>query len=281
MSKNIYITYYRGYNLGDELNPYIVSSLISDELKLHTKDIHLIHGSKLTRLIRLLKRLITNNQSYSVAAPWQKPFFCIGSILRYASTDTIVWGSGFMNNYEKTKASKFYAVRGPLSARNLGLEDKIAYGDPALLLPLLYNTTKEKKYDIGIIPHYLEYDKVSELYSPRYKIINVISKAPLSVVDQILSCKFILSSSLHGIIIAHAYGIPAIWVKFGDIGTDGFKFEDYFMSVGIEPYQGHSTFESILNKQCDLQSFIETNKTIVIPEMKKIQMIQKSLLRVY
>jgi hypothetical protein len=46
-----------------------------------------------------------------------------------------------------------------------------------------------------------------------------------------------LSSSLHGLIVAHAYGIPAVWCDFADrphaIAGDGTKFHDYFASIGL------------------------------------------------
>jgi hypothetical protein len=53
------------------------------------------------------------------------------------------------------------------------------------------------------------------------------------VIDAIASCRAILSSSLHGIIAAHAYGVPATWVKPSDRPKgDGFKFLDYWASMG-------------------------------------------------
>jgi hypothetical protein len=53
------------------------------------------------------------------------------------------------------------------------------------------------------------------------------------VVADITSCDCIFSSSLHGLIVAHAYGIPAVWIRpGGPIMGDDVKFHDYFASVG-------------------------------------------------
>ncbi len=58
-----------------------------------------------------------------------------------------------------------------------------------------------------------------------------------SKTDQILKCERIISSSFHGIIIAHAYRIRAIWQRFSDVPFgDNIKFQDYFESVKIKPY---------------------------------------------
>jgi pyruvyltransferase len=109
------------------------------------------------------------------------------------------------------------------------------YGDPALLYPRFYRPEKEIKCRLGIIPHYV--DKSSKALknlagSPEVKIIDI--ERPINdVVDQVCSCKYIASSSLHGIIVADAYQIPSAWIKFSEnIVGNGFKFRDYFASVG-------------------------------------------------
>jgi hypothetical protein len=51
--------------------------------------------------------------------------------------------------------------------------------------------------------------------------------------QSINQCDVIITSSLHALITAHAYGIPAAWVIFSDAPLgDGIKFHDYFASCG-------------------------------------------------
>ena len=53
------------------------------------------------------------------------------------------------------------------------------------------------------------------------------------VIDEILKCNKIVSSSLHGIVLAEAYGIPAKWEKYSDdVLGNGFKFRDYLSGTG-------------------------------------------------
>ena len=55
------------------------------------------------------------------------------------------------------------------------------------------------------------------------------------MIDEICSCNYIISSSLHGLILADAYGIPNLWISVSDKvkGVDC-KFADYFSGVGRE-----------------------------------------------
>lgn len=70
---------------------------------------------------------------------------------------------------------------------------------------------------------------------PDMHVISTLSADPLAVVDRIRACRVILSSSLHGLVVAHAYGIPAAWVQFSDkLSGDGSKFRDHAASIGVE-----------------------------------------------
>lgn len=159
---------------------------------------------------------------------------CIGSIIHRATNNMIVLGSGVMHTKHKLNPNADYRfVRGPLTRKRIidnGGKCPAIYGDPALLLPL-FCPEESKEFDVGVTPHYVDFDIVKEKY-PTYKIIQLENKNPLAVAREISKCKKIISSSLHGIIAAHAYGIPAAWVKFSNnIKGDDIKFKDYYASI--------------------------------------------------
>ena len=160
-----------------------------------------------------------------------------GSIMRLCNENAIVYGSGIRNRDQDIKKGIIKIVRGPLTRKRLleiGCYCPPIYGDPGLLLPLYYNPTVTKTHKLGIIPHHIHYKTINEMYnnSTDIKVINLINKNIELVIDDILRCERIISSSLHGLIISDAYNIPNKWVKFNnEIRGDDTKFYDYFLSV--------------------------------------------------
>jgi pyruvyltransferase len=156
----------------------------------------------------------------------------VGSILHLIKPNDTVWGSG-LNRRRLVIAppgAKFLAVRGPITRRYIKGNVPQIYGDPGILLPLIYNPKIEKKFEYGIVPHYV--DKPFIKLRPGDKYIDIQGDWK-KVVDEMLSCKKIVSSSLHGIICAEAYGIPAIWTRYSTKITGGsMKYNDYFLGSG-------------------------------------------------
>ena len=194
-------------NVGDSINPYIVKNLSNKDV-VYTKP----------------EDDITN-------------YFAAGSIFHFASTGSVIWGSGIIRKdmvYKKPK--EICSVRGPLTRKIIldkGWSCPEIYGDPVLILSSIYKPRINKKYEIGIVPHYVDKNNpiLLNLNSKNIKIIDV-TKDPLAVVDDILSCNKILSSSLHGRIIADSYNIPSYWIKLSKkLLGENFKFIDYLRSV--------------------------------------------------
>lgn len=169
-------------------------------------------------------------------------YLIIGSILGRGTKSSIIWGAGLISedSVPIEIPKKIYAVRGPKTREKLlklGIDCPEIYGDPALLLPKIYNPKIEKKYELGVIPHYVDKNnKFLEIFNnSNIKIIDIQVIDPRTFIDELLSCKKIASSSLHGLITADAYQIPSMWIEFSDkVVGNGFKFYDYFLSVGRE-----------------------------------------------
>lgn len=197
----------------------------------------------------LIKEISNKRPIFLNCLPFQNSFsniLCIGSILHFAITPkSIIWGSGAISeNFPlSSKPKEVRAVRGPLT-RDFLLKNDVEcpeiYGDPALLLPIIFKPQKEKKYKIGIIPHFIDYDlpHVKAYRSNHPDILFIKMKGYSdwrSVINDICSCDFIISSSLHGLILSDAYNIPNAYVQFSNNVTGGeFKFKDYFAGVQRE-----------------------------------------------
>ncbi len=150
-----------------------------------------------------------------------KSYLLIGSILTSFNLSHItIWGAGIINdnNVDRIRGvpDRICAVRGPRTRKELlkkGIACPEVYGDPALLLPRFYQPTVNRHYSMGIIPHWGDFDKddVRRLKAdPRVKFIKVQGyNYWTDFIDEICSCDFVISSSLHGLIIAEAYGIPS------------------------------------------------------------------------
>lgn len=213
---------------------------------------------------------------------FQPIYVTAGSILAQVNKKCVVWGSGIIQKDQVVKPAQFVAVRGPQTRKNLiaqGYEVPEVYGDPAVLLPVYYRPKIKKTYRLGIVPHYNNYKQVVALFGndPSILIIDLMTNHIEATTNLLLQCERILSSSLHGLIVAHAYGIPAVWVEFSNkLFGDGVKFQDYFESVNLKNYspnliQNTVTLETLL-------SFF--NHEDCLPNQDKIKNRQHELMRV-
>ena len=170
-------------------------------------------------------------------------------IMGYLFPNVSIWGSGFYY-YSKVdepfyrKNIRFCAVRGELSRKRviklLGHNEDILTADAGILAPCLIKEPIIKKYDIGIIPHMNEMRYEKDYFVrlageyPNSILINVEDDC-MTVIKQISQCKAVLSSSLHGLIVADGFHIPNRHIYVTDrLGGDGFKFDDYYSAYGME-----------------------------------------------
>lgn len=177
-----------------------------------------------------------------------KHLYAIGSIIQGGAQNATIWGSGLKSGQtdipflaRKTRKLDVRCVRGPKTREVLvqnGYNCPENYGDPALLLPLLYNNPIKQDKDYLVILHHNTVREIKNSITPlmdNYK----------DFIDAIRSSKYVISSSLHGVIIAEAYGIPAVLLQ--DKSTDDrFKYDDYYLSTGRKKYPIASTVEEAL-----------------------------------
>ncbi|WP_338923874.1 polysaccharide pyruvyl transferase family protein (plasmid) [Pseudomonas silesiensis] len=149
-----------------------------------------------------------------------------------------IWGTGSGNSDDVFSGRHHYhAVRGlKCKGQIQGLKTQPVVGDPGLLSPWVINKPSGKKISVGLIPHFSHHNtpEIAALLSaiPNSRIINVFSPVK-QVLEEIASCDFVLSSSLHGLIVADSYHVPNMWLTLQRDPAWEFKFKDYYSSFGL------------------------------------------------
>jgi hypothetical protein len=157
----------------------------------------------------------------------------------------IFWGTGsspYLDPFAGRSMRKPYArprdttidvraTRGPISHRLLGdIARPPVYGDPVWLLERFYRPSVTKHWDVGVIIHLADLaDRAFEAHPKpqmlRYRtdtpdglsirLLNTVTQRSAAAlrarVDDIMACRRIVSTSLHGLVIAEAYGIPCMY----------------------------------------------------------------------
>lgn len=214
------IEYSRTENIGDTLSPVIVNWMLHRE------------GIDGLKKIKGTKHLLA-----------------VGSVIGRGRFDATVWGSGILKERSKWVLKKQHrfrkyeicAVRGPVTRNaflNAGYRCAEIYGDPAILMPEIYRKEiKRKKYDVSLILHHRtevsdrSEENAYQLAVPSHiHIIDPKTDDYKFFIDEILASKYVISSSLHGIILAESYEIPAVFLNWG-MKDQTIKFEDWYLST--------------------------------------------------
>lgn len=159
----------------------------------------------------------------------------IGSILHFAEEGNHIWGSGWNGKvgeeHFKPADLTVHAVRGPLTAeflRKRAIHVPDVFGDPALLVPQLF----KERFHPDPVEDYVFIPNLHDIALVENQP-NVVS--PLwgwnVVVQAIVSARQVLASSLHGLIVAEAFGVPARYVRLSET-EDPFKYKDYYLGSG-------------------------------------------------
>lgn len=132
----------------------------------------------------------------------------------------------------KLTGVKIHAVRGRLTKaeliNTLGWDVPDVFGDPGLLLPDFVKPDDSLHGDVVCVPHYVHRSAVLS-GNPKIRVSDVRLQVS-HVAKEIAGASVVISSSLHGLIVAQAYGVPWVWLDVEDQQLTGgdFKFNDFF-----------------------------------------------------
>lgn len=228
-------------------------------------------------------RHVSQKNPVEVKSPLTPHILAIGSIAHLAGRGSHLWGCGIVSPHtipiwRRLSKSRVHALRGQYTLnefRRRGIDiNTIPLGDPAILSSLYFRAKSETvKYRYGLIPHYRHYcmfQRSINLHTD-LKILDV-SKKPSQFIDDLLSCQYILSSSLHGLILADTFELPNKWIKINpDLFGGDFKFHDYYSTTDcpdeIPEYYDPTTpaleFCSIMLGKYSVKRFVLSRQALI------------------
>lgn len=198
----------------------------------------------------------------------RKHFNSIGSNVFSGFQNITYWGSGLKINAKYTFLYRFpfcrydfRAVRGPLTREivlKYGHKCPETYGDPAILMPLIYHPQIEKEHDVLVIPQLV--NEVSfRREHPDLLMASMNTDDYKSVIDLIISSRKVITSSLHAIILSEAYGVPCVWYR-GLPEYKDFKYLDYYASAARKINKIAKSYEEALEME-----------PLPLPDLKELQ----------
>jgi hypothetical protein len=239
-----------GGNFGDFLGPDIVKRIVEYKFGCSARSLDVLD--------------FASNETGELSA--NRPcLWSVGSVWRNVRANDHVWGTGSLildREFGLCKGTKpngetnlnitVYSARGPKTIHQLkkhcrnrglkfitadgGVSSKtsriIPRGDAGFLIPFLFPEFQyqQDKADIEkcLILHFYDQEDNGRVDLPEEALLPVVQPWP-TMVGNITRCKMLVSSSLHGVILADAFGVPVRWMhKATSVSPD--KFYDYFQS---------------------------------------------------
>ena len=182
--------------------------------------------------------------SYSVLNAREGPrLLTVGSIADQARVGDVLAGVGFRRPSQAIRlpdSTVIWGLRGPLSLRLVealrGPVMGVSFlGDPGLLASQLWPARGfETKQGWLVIPHYRHLSPIAARYRqqlPSDVTLQSPDCSPSEIAHAVRTSEGVISSSLHGLVFAHSFGIPAIPL-LPPKGEGTFKYLDYAESIG-------------------------------------------------
>jgi len=193
----------------------------------------------------VLTRLLLEHYGHEVewASPAEAEFVGTGSVLEHFDRSAVtLWGTGRAGRtapLTDLSGARVLALRGIHTLALVRGSTVDVLGDPGLLVTDIV-PPPDKRYGteqvVAIVPHWQDRDRARATY-PSCEFVDVMGD-PVQAITQIAHADRVVSSSLHGLVLADAYGLPRMWDWFDGVQGHGFKFGDYFSVMGeCEPGQ--------------------------------------------
>lgn len=195
----------------------------------------------------LVRRIV--EQRGLVEPEQDRRLVAVGSIMKLSRPGDVVWGTGVNGKSMDVGGGAdldVRAVRGPKTRSVLmdaGVSVPEVFGDPILLWsqywPGQQYLAQGAARDVTVVPNYNDfpsYKADSRAVDPRIAYHDVIGT--------IVRSNFVCGSSLHGIVIAESYGIPARLI--GSAHEPQFKYDDYYLGTGRASYKTASSVEEAI-----------------------------------
>lgn len=145
-------------------------------------------------------------------------------------------GAGYHNSPKFLGKWYFAFVRGPLTAKLLGLPEEIGVGDPAYIVDEIFNISPcQSRSGVIFVPHcdndlIYQWSAICRCAGVRYVSP---SRPPEEVIREIASAKMVITESMHGAIIADSLRVPWIPIRIGNNILE-FKWEDFCSTINIK-----------------------------------------------
>jgi pyruvyltransferase len=212
-------------NFGDELNPLVIAELTQQRVKwANMRDADLV---------------------------------AVGSVLNtYVSrgSNAMILGSGVraLEGFDRgvIDPSRVLSVRGSLTAKALDVSGSEG-GDPGLLIKQIMPPSRGRRREPLVIPHFAVSNtlsgrsRIGALRSAGARVVQA-NESVRDIAMAVAEAPYVLTSSLHAMVFADAYGVPVQLTEFvdPDRGEPNFKYSDYESIFGVQS-RWHSIEESV------------------------------------